>query len=729
MEVVDKKSYTLYPLTSYTAGATKRNLYEKVPMTVKIDIDIPTPIDIPDQVMPLAHKINVYELDELPTDQELLFDTKDELIEKLEEWGFEWKDFAEKICFFPYNANETVATSNKFAKGWVKDTSPVWGAWDNLGIGKSWRAKAGPLYLSADDQYYGKVNELIPYPMQSFNSIRNIEIRQPIINRFAISNKPLEETKHIWVGEQLLKTDAENPGDEDTFTLYLNNSTIPDFGSARTGSGQGNTSAGYSTGITAELERGRAGFAIPILFYVNNPVFQPVIANVDKIYGLIYFGYVQRNYDGAVSEQKYFIMTHRWINNSDGWSYYYANNSGTASKINEATAKIDEFFDNAEEWKDEDIDLPETDPYETIQESENGGGDGTLNWTSDEINDDSTTILTPAITGEVGGVGTPLYNVYYLGVNPNVTLANLHNYMWSENFLEAITKANADVRQSIISLHALPYICTNGSSDEHITMCGKDTGVLATVGVPQKEEFNLGSIQVQKFYGSYLDYSPYTSVSIYLPFIGIRDLPTDQVMGKTINVKYTFNNYDGNCIARVFADGDLIDCYNGQCSLTYPLTGLDYSQKLSGEIMKIGGIAAMGAGLLSMGGALYAGAKIGLVATGAALSPGARMLGMGTLGAATGAINANKSNIYHSSSLGGSISWFSYRTPYLTIISPRIAQPRHRNGIAGKATCRTVKVSDISGFNQFSDIHVDQVVCSDTEKELIKKALTGGFIV
>lgn len=725
MEVIDKKSYTLYPLTSYTAGATKRNLYEKVPMTVKIDIDIPTPIDIPDQIMPLPYKFNLYELDELPTDQEFLFDTKEELIAKLEEWGFEWKDFAEKICFFPYNANENDPTYNRFARGWVKDISPVWSAWDNLGIGKSWRAKSGPLSLSADDQYYGQVNELITYPMQSVRSLRNIEIKQPIINRFALSNKPLEETKYIWVGPQLLKTDATTPGDEDVFSLYLNSSTIPDFGSARTGTGQGNSVAGYNTGITGPLERGRAGFAIPILFYVNNPA----ITNVNKIYGLIYFGYVQRNYDGAVSEQKYFIMSQAFAANIGSYDWYYIKNSTATSDINDASAKIDEFFNEASEWTDEDIDIEETDPYETIQESENGGGDGTLDWSSDTIVDDSTTILTPAITGEVGGVGTPLYNVYYLGINPNTTLANLHNYMWSSNFLDAITKANADVRQSIISLHALPYICTTGSNDEHITMCGKDTGVLATVGVPQKEEFDLGSVQVSKFYGSYLDYSPYTSVSIYLPFIGTRELPIDQVMGKTINVKYTFNNYDGNCMARVFADGDLIDCYNGQCSLTYPLTGLDYSQKLSGEIMKIGGIAAMGAGLLSMGGALYAGAKIGLVATGAALSPGAHMLGMGTLGAATGAINANKSNIYHSSSLGGSISWFSYRTPYITIISPRLAQPRHRNGIAGKATCRTVKVSDLSGYNQFADIHVDQVICSDTEKELIKKALEGGFIV
>lgn len=725
MEVVDKKSYTLYPLTSYTAGATRRNLFEKVPMTVKIDIDIPSPIDIPDQVMPLAHKFNVYELDELPTDQELLFDTKEELIEKLEEWGFEWKDFAEKICFFPYNANENDPIRNKFAKGWVKDISSVWGAWDNLGIGKSWRAKAGPLYMSADDQYYGQVNELITYPMQSVRSLRNIEIKQPIINRFAISNKPLEETKHIWIGPQLLKTDAETPGAEDTFSLYLNNSNIPDFGSAREGQGEGGTVAGYNTGITAELGYGYAGFTIPILFYVNDPVFIPTISGVSKVYGLIYFGYVQKNNDGAVSQQKYFIMTHRWINNYDGWSYYYTNNSGTASTINDATAKIDEFFSEATEWVDEDIDLPETDPYETIQESENGGGDGTLDWSSDEIEP------TPDSPVNIPGLLEPtssggLINLYRVdGVLQDDTewLRYFRDFLFDDGLLSAMEKTNADIKSCIVSLKALPYSveCTQnaykvilGKYDNSAWVSTVGAAVEAKKVTKQTQTLNLGSIEIKKFYGSYLDYAPHTKVQIFLPFIGVKELDTDEVMGKTLTLKYVCDNFTGLFTAHIYVDGQDLYNFNGSMAMELPISGIEYTNKLSGLLQTIGGAAT----------------TIGGVATAASGNPLGIAAAIGGIGAmAQGAAGYNQGSVYKTSNLGLDWGWLGCRQPHLIISSPRLAQPRHRNGIKGKATCRTVKVSDISGFNQFSDIHVDQVICSDTEKELIKKALMGGFIV
>lgn len=726
MEVVDKKSYTLYPLTSYTAGANRRDLYEEVPSILKAHVE--STIPFPDQEFELmqSEKFNVYELDELPTDQELLFDTKDELIAKLEEWGFEWKDFAEKICFFPYNANENEPTRNRFAKGWVKDISPVWGAWDNLGIGKSWRATSGTnITLTMDDQYYGKASDLITYPMEQARSVRNIYIRKPIINVFALSNKPLAETKHIWTREFMLKTDAETPGAEDTFTLYLDNSTIPDFGSARTGQGQGNTSAGYNTGITAAIERGRAGFAIPILFYVNDPVFTPTISGVKKVYGLIYFGYVQKNNDGAVSEQKYFIMAHRWIDNYDGWSYYYTNNSGTASTINAATAKIDEFFGEASEWVDKDIDLPETDPYETIQESENGGGDGTLNWTSDEIE------ATPDSPVNIPGLLEPtsaggLINLYRVdGVLQDDTawLRYFRNFLFDDGLLSAMEKTNADIKSCIVSLKALPYSveCTQnaykvilGKYDNSAWVSTVGAAVEAKKVTKQTQTLNLGSIEIKKFYGSYLDYAPHTKVQIFLPFIGVKELDTDEVMGKTLTLKYVCDNFTGLFTAHIYVDGQDLYNFNGSMAMELPISGIEYTNKLSGLLQTIGGAAT----------------TIGGVATAASGNPLGIAAAIGGIGAmAQGATGYNKGSIYKTSNLGLDWGWLGCRQPHLIISSPRLAQPRHRNGITGKSTCRTVKVSALSGFNQFSDIHVDQVVCSDTEKELIKKALTGGFIV
>lgn len=721
MEVIDKKSYSVYPLTTYTAGANKRNLFEQIPMTLKIDIDIPTPIDIPDQELMITQKLNVYELDELPADQDLLFNTKEELIAKLEEWGFEWSDFAEKICFFPYNANENIPTDGKFAKGWLKDISPVWNAWDNLGIGRSWRAKSGPLLLSCDDQYYGKVNELVPYPMDIVQSLKNIELRVPLVNKYAISNKPLEDTKHIWTGPFLLKTDTTTPGDEDTFTSYLAG-TLPDFGSTRVGPGSGSTTTGFYTGATAKNPyRGYSGFTIPILFNVKDPY-----PNLNKIYGLIYFGYVQREDAGDVLNPKYFIKTHRFVRSSSDYDYYYMTNSTTISTIADATAKIDEFFENAEEWKDEDIDLPETDPYETIQESENGGGDGTLNWTSDEIEatpDSPINIVGLLNIGDAGSL-LNLYRVDGVRTTDEQWFREFRDFLFDDGLLDALSKSNADIKSCIISLKALPYNVAATQNTYEVILGKYSTSspwypsagarVEAHKVTQQTQTLDLGSVEIKKFYGSYLDYAPHTKVQIFLPFIGTKELDVDEIMGKTLSLKYIVDNFTGLFTAHIYVDGQDLYNFNGSMAMELPVSGVEYTNKLSGLLQTIGGAATTIGGIVT-------------TATGNPLGIAAAVGGVGSM--AQGATSMNKGNIYKTANLGLDWGWLGCRQPHLIISSPRLAQPRHRNGITGKATCRTVKVSDLSGFNQFSDVHVDQVICSDTEKELIKKALMGGFIV
>ncbi len=721
MEVIDKKSYQVYPLTTYTAGANTRNLFEQVPVTVKIDIDIPTPIDIPDQEMMIAQKFNVYELDELPADQDLLFDTKEELIAKLEEWGFEWSDFSEKICFFPYNSDENEPTQNHFAKGWLKDISPVWDAWDNLGIGRSWRAKSGPLSLSCDDQYYGQVNPLVPYPMTIVQSLKNIELRVPSINKFALSNKPLEETKHIWTGPFLLKTDATTPGDEDTFTSYLSG-TLPDFGSARVGSGTGSTTTGYYTGATAKNPyRGYSGFTIPILFHVKDPY-----QNLNKIYGLIYFGYVQRENAGTVSDQKYFIMTHRFVRGSSDYDYYYMENSTTVSTIAAMTTAIDEFFDNASEWVDEDIELPEVDPYEQIQESENGGGDGTLDWTSDtiETTPDSPVNITGLLNLDSAGSLINLYRVDGVRVSDEQWFREFRDFLFDDGLLTALEKSNADIKSCIISLKALPYNVEHTQNSYKVILGKYDTSspwypsagaqVEAYKVSKQTQTLDLGSVQIKEFYGSYLDYAPHTKVQIFLPFIGVKDLDVDEVMGKTLSLKYVVDNFTGLCVAHIYVDGQDLYNFNGSMAMELPVSGIEYANKLSGLLQTIGGAAT------TIGG-------IATTATGNPLGIAAAVGGVGAM--AQGATSMNKGNMYKTANLGLDWGWLGCRQPHLIISSPRLAQPRHRNGITGKATCRTVKVGQVSGFNQFADIHVDQVICSDTERALIKEALLKGVII
>lgn len=696
MQVIDKKSYLVYPVYNNSAATFTASLTKREQLS-------PVDIKVGGIVLPGVHfnVLTVWQMDEgikLAADRIVqYFDTADEMWAYLvDTMKFDKKTLTQNtLHFLPYNAS--------YLENWL-NSNGLKDNWDAMGL--------------IPPQYYPAQN----IGLKTWQRIGKNSENMVVGGVLGLANKPIEKATKLWGNDfYYFGQVGDTPGPTDIIATDYHRAWAPIVCTGFLGSSSyevGCEYQGVSWNPGSYINR-RRGIMIPVLY--RAPLPDSSDPDNEQYYGILSYGY---NWDGSVGKYFVYVDNYSLTPLSSGNLMIYSGPSN-ADTLN-CTSVIDLFFASAVPYSP----LP-PDPYEDIAESETGGGEGTLDWTSDEVEDDTANIYTPFIADDATAGNTPLYNVYHMGINPSISLAQLHTYMWTDsNFLDAITKSNADIRQSIISLHALPYVCTfDSSSSPEIILCGHGSGVHALGGVPQKEDFDLGSIEVKEFYGSYLDYSPFTSVSIYLPFIGTRDLPVDRVMGKTVSLKYTFDNYTGNCVARVFADGNLIDCYNGQCSLTYPITGADYSQKLMGTIMTVGGIAAVAGGLLSMGGSLAAGAAIGKVATAGALSGGAKMLAGGAASAMLGSASAEKASVYHNGNLGGSTSWYAHRTPFLTITSPRLAHPTGKLTLAGGRVVRTETVGDLSGYTQFDIIHIDQVACSDEERTLIEEIMTSGVIL
>ena len=698
MQVIDKKSYLVYPVYNNSAATFTASLTKREQLS-------PVDIKVGGIVLPGVHSnvLTVWQMDEgikLAADRIVqYFDTADEMWAYLvDTMKFDKKTLTQNtLHFLPYNAS--------YLENWL-DSNGLKDNWDAMGL--------------IPPQYYPAQN----IGLKTWQRIGKNSENMVVGGVLGLANKPIEKATKLWGNDfYYFGQVGDTPGPTDIIATDYHRAWAPIVCTGFLGSSSyevGCEYQGVSWNPGSYINR-RRGIMIPVLY--RAPLPDSSDPDNEQYYGILSYGY---NWDGSVGKYFVYVDNYSLTPLSSGNLMIYSGPSN-ADTLN-CTSVIDLFFASAAPYSP----LP-PDPYEDIAESETGGGEGTLDWTSDDVEDDSTDILTPSIEPSIPSAGqTPLYNIYYLPPNDigAGALAHLHTYMWTDtSFLDAITKSNADIKQSIISLHAVPYNVTYDTEAlESIILCGHDSSAMAYKGVPQKQTFDLGTVHVPEFYGSYLDYSPYTSVSIYLPFIGTRDLPVDQVMGKDINVIYIFDNYTGNCMARVIAGGNVIDCYQGQCSLTYSMSGAEHAQSLMSNIMTIGGIAAIAGGLLSMGGALAAGASIGKVATAAALAPGAKMAIGGAASTLMGRA-ADKANVYHNGNLGGSVSWYAHRTPYLTIVSPRLAHPLRRNTIAGTRARRTMKVGDLSGFTQFESIHVDKVVCSDAERELIVQALTGGVIL
>ena len=93
-------------------------------------------------------------------------------------------------------------------------------------------------------------------------------------------------------------------------------------------------------------------------------------------------------------------------------------------------------------------------------------------------------------------------------------------------------------------------------------------------------EIDAGYYDVTEYYGSFLDYAPYTTVDIWLPYIGYKPLDIDAVMSKRLSVKYFVDFIDGLATAVIYADGQPINTYTGQLGIDLAVTGRDNATKI-----------------------------------------------------------------------------------------------------------------------------------------------------
>ena len=99
-----------------------------------------------------------------------------------------------------------------------------------------------------------------------------------------------------------------------------------------------------------------------------------------------------------------------------------------------------------------------------------------------------------------------------------------------------------------------------------------------------------GSVNVEELHHSLLDYSPFSRLTIYLPFIGFMDLDDKMVMGKTVRVNYRVDVLSGRCLAELYTmiDNSTESCiasYSGTIASDEPLSQGQVNYKGRYELM------------------------------------------------------------------------------------------------------------------------------------------------
>lgn len=357
-------------------------------------------------------------------------------------------------------------------------------------------------------------------------------------------------------------------------------------------------------------------------------------------------------------------------------------------------------------------DSPDTweDPYGNII-SQPGGGDGDPSVDPSQI-EKATIPELPSLSAVDAGMITMFYCT-------NAQLQALASYLWSNIYdLETnFVKLFSNPMDCIIGLGIVPVMPTL-SGGANVKFGNINTNISMSKLASQFVEKDMGSVAVPKWIGSFLDFAPYVKLSLYLPYIGYRDIDPNDVVGESIHVVYHVDCLTGGCCAMVEASKKgLLYSFNGSCIADVPLTAINYSGAIQNAVSAVGSLATTAVGIAT--------GAAPIAAAGAAMS--AKNLVGGLSDAANTAMNS-KPSVQRSGNMGGAAGIMSYQRPMLIIERPRMCVPNHLNQFAGNTLYVTRKLSTVKGYTVISLINLSGISATREEKRELETLLKQGVI-
>lgn len=319
--------------------------------------------------------------------------------------------------------------------------------------------------------------------------------------------------------------------------------------------------------------------------------------------------------------------------------------------------------------------------------------------------------------------------------NPNTSQLNsLASFMWSKDFVDVFLKLMQNPYEAIISLKTVCCDIATGGS-QNIILGNVDTKISCAKITQQYQQVDCGTINLTRYFGNFLDFNPYTSIKIYLPFVGFRELDVDEVMGASLHLYYNIDLLTGSCVALINVHkkiggtdlNSVLYQFDGMIANDIPITSADYAQVVSAVIK---GVASVGASI----GIAAATGGTGAPASGAILGSAVASettTAVGTAVAVNSAIDmvSSKITVQHGGSLGGSMGALATKKPYIIIQRVIPKNPTNYAKLHGIPSNAYKKLSSLKGFTKMQDIQIKSTIGSVDETEEIKQLLLGGVVI
>ena len=304
-------------------------------------------------------------------------------------------------------------------------------------------------------------------------------------------------------------------------------------------------------------------------------------------------------------------------------------------------------------------------------------------------------------------------NMYKMDVNK---FKEFNSFLWSSSLPDTLYKTINEPPNSIVSLTALPLDV--GIYEEKNIVLGNLIALSNSIPISapkittQYVTLDFGTISMKEYFGSCLDYAPYTKPpTIFLPFIGMQTLSINDCMDSDISLVYNVDMFTGTCTAMLkitknnkMEFDSVVYTWSGNCAMNIPLSGTNYMSLYSSIISSTVGVATA----ISTGGA-------------SAIVPAMSGSAMATMNSApivnrggTSSMNSAMSGVF---------------TPYIILERPFFSKPEGFEKIQGIKSNISTTLSKGLGYIEVDNIHLDGLSATEQEKTEIENLLKNGVIL
>lgn len=297
-------------------------------------------------------------------------------------------------------------------------------------------------------------------------------------------------------------------------------------------------------------------------------------------------------------------------------------------------------------------------------------------------------------------------NAMFTVYRPSISQLNsFGGWLWSSSIVDQLLRMWSDPLNGIIAFHKVYASPTVGAAS-NIIVGYLDSGVAAPIVTSQFTTTDCGSINIAEKMHNATDYSPYTSLHLYLPFIGFVELDVNEFMSGTIAVKYHVDVYTGTCLAEVtctrnpdMPNETIIYTFSGNASQQLPLTSSNFAGAISALVGAVGGALSIPSG----------GAVTGFKEIGHSLTH--EMIHIG-----------------HSGSLSANAGIMAARTPFIILSRRNGYDANAYNELYGYPANKTVYLSNCNGYTKVKAGFL-RSKATENEKSEIMALLKKGVIL